>query len=194
MGRDAGERGLSLSRGFSRIGKAVAVAIAALGLLMTPSSATMTGTVTISGGNTGITAGWRATPAGAEFLAKCFAGQATGQPVSLVNNGVGAFVIDLGAPKSGFVYTSATIAPTAFGPSIPTPDPTGLIFPSSSLQLHNYDLDLYFVSTQCSQVGQAVTQNSNEVGLITTPARYVVILLAFNATGGTAITVNYKTP
>ena len=55
-------------------------------------------------------------------------------------------------------------------------------------------VDLYFVSAQCTEVGKAVTQDSNEVGLITTPARYVVILLAFNATGSPSVTVNWSTP
>lgn len=169
--------------------------VAALALVATPNPApAKTGTAVLTGANTGITAGWRGTVAGAEFLADCLAGQATGGSAIPVTNGQGAFVVDMGSPRTGFVSTEATIPVRNVGPPIPTPDPTGLVFPSPTWQLHNFDLDLYFVSAQCSQVGSAVTQASNEAGFITVPARYVVILLAFNATGGPSVTVGYSTP
>lgn len=183
---------MSASKIVGRMAKTAVAVLAAL-LLVSPSADARAGTAVITGGNTGITAGWRGTAAGAEFLGRCLATQATGatgQDAAIpASNGHGAFVIDLGAPRTGFVYTEATIAVKDFGPSIPTPG-----IPPGSFQLHNFDLDLYFVSAQCTEVGKAVTQDSNEVGLITTPARYVVILLAFNATGGPAVTVNWGAP
>jgi hypothetical protein len=183
---------MSASKTAGRMVKAVVGLLVAL-LAMTPAADARAGTAVITGGNTGITAGWRASAAGSEFLARCLATQATGnssQDAALpASNGQGAYVIDLGAPKTGFVYTEATIPVKDVGPSIPTPG-----VPPGSFQLHNFDLDLYFVSAQCTEVGKAVTQDSNEVGLISTPARYVVILLAFNATGGPAVTVNWGAP
>lgn len=174
-----------------RLLKLVVVVFAAVALLA-PAGAAVSGTATITGGNTGITAGWRGSVAGSEFLAKCLASQATGASAVPASNGVGAWVVDMGALKSGFVYTSSTTPVSTVGPVVP--DPSRVVFPSGSFQLHNYDFDLYFVSAQCTQVGSAVTQDAAETGLITTPARYVVILLAFNATGKTAVDVTYSTP
>ena len=176
-----------------------ALALAGIAVLLVssaPGAQAASGSGTITGAGTGITAGWRGSGSGAEFLARCVAAAASGGAVSALpaRNGVGSWVIDLGSDRTGFVSTSAHIAPAPVGPAIPTPDPTGLVFTSPTYQLHNYDFDLYFVNSSCTQVGHATTQSSNEAGSITVPARYVVVLLAFNATGSPSVGFNYSAP
>jgi len=154
------------------------------------------GSGTISGANTAITAGWRGTAAGAEFLSRCLATATAGNVASAVpaSNGAGAWVIDLGSERTGFVSVAARVPATPVGPAIPTPDPTGVVFQSPTYQLQSFDLDLYFVNARCTQVGSAATQAANDAGNIATPARYVVVLLAFNATGSPSVTFDYSAP
>lgn len=161
-----------------------------------PAARAASGTGTLTGANTAITAGWRGTAAGAEFLSRCMANATVGSvaPAVPASNGAGAWVIDLGAERTGFVSVAARVPATPVGPAIPTPDPTRLIFQSPTYQLQNFDLDLYFVNARCTQVGSAATQAANDAGSITTPARYVVVLLAFNATGSPSVTFDYSAP
>lgn len=170
----------------------VAALIAPALALLAPASPAATGSAMVTGTNTAITAGWRSAPAGQEFFTRCVQSQAIGGSALPTSNGVGAYVIDMGSPRLGNVSISSPLPVTNLGP--PIPDPTKVIFPSGSMQLHNYDFDLYFISEQCSQVGSVVTQNATEAGPIPTPARYVVILLAFNATGNASVPVTYTTP
>ena len=174
---------------------AVCAVVAVLGFVAPPARA-VAGTGTITGVNTAITAGWRATPAGAELLARCGAARAAGTGASAVPaaNGAGAWVIDLGSDRTGFVSVAAHVGATPVGPALPTPDPTGLVFQSPTYQLHSFDLDLYFVGSDCMQAGSAATQAPNESGSITKPARYVVVLLAFNATTSPSVSFDYSAP
>lgn len=180
---------------FSRrsISSWLAVGLGCLALHVGPQPAVAgSGSATISGSSTAITAGWRGTVAGAEFLSRCLASQAVGGSALPASNGAGAYIIDMGAPRTGFAQATARVPSSKIGP--PIPDPTRTVFPSGSFQLHNYDLDLYFVSEQCNQTPSIVTQNPNEAGSITIPSRYVVILLAFNGTGSPSVTVDWRTP
>lgn len=174
---------------------ALVVTAALLGPGASPAPAALIfGTGRITGANTAITAGWRATPAGAEFLARCTAAMASGGSAVPASNGVGAWVIDLTSDRTGLVSVTGWPLVMPLGPAVPTPDPTGLVFQSPTFQLYNFDLDLYFVSSGCSEVGSAATQAPNESGDITSPARYVVVLLAFNATGSPTLNFDYWAP
>jgi hypothetical protein len=178
------------------------------GALPTPSTRAAAGRVTIMGTNGALVDGYPyGGPAEAEFWLRCREQVATSSPNSddprptdvagtspiPTTNGLGAWVIDLGVPKTGVFSATATVAPTRIGPEVP--DPTGgKVFPSGSYQLYNYDLDIHFATSTCGDAGAVQTQNPNETGTPTLPARYMIIVLAFNGTGSPAVSVDYTTP
>lgn len=186
-----------------RAGAALVLVLVAGGVSGGPARAAQ-GTVTITGTNDAVTANY---PFGGvaetEFFLRCRERLAAGNAGSgdsipaeaavPITNGQGAWVVDLGSEITGTFSATATVAPAPLGP--PLPDPTQRLFPSGSYQLYSYDLDIHFATSNCDDAGTtASTQNPNEVGSPARPARYMIIVLAFNATGSPSITVNYSTP
>ena len=207
---------------FRRVGVAAAAAVViVLTALPGAQAATKEGVIQGPGGDyLGVGSTVDGLPGGVTaqaFFLACNADYQQGDEPSLVNeliasplNGIDAQIFDLGAPKMG-AFSAKGPGATDLGP--PVVDPSGLVF-TSPVQLHNYDLDLYFITDVAHGCNDANVADSDDKCYSTKPdpdeavpcikghtgtdfkthgARYVIVSAAMNVTGA-ALPFKLTTP